>query len=88
MKYELGFYIPEDDIPHSDRRENHKSHIKGALFKDRFLHETTFHQSVLASPFERFSWGEVPFRTRPVKCLPSLSPVDATENLFGLSNWN
>jgi hypothetical protein len=25
--YELGFYIPEDDILHSDRRENLKSYI-------------------------------------------------------------
>jgi hypothetical protein len=27
VKYELGFYIPEDDILHSHRRENLKSHI-------------------------------------------------------------
>jgi hypothetical protein len=27
VKYELGFYIPEGDILHSDRRENHKSYI-------------------------------------------------------------
>jgi hypothetical protein len=27
VKYELGFYIPEDAILHSDRRENLKSHI-------------------------------------------------------------
>jgi hypothetical protein len=27
MKYELGRYIPEDDILHSDRRENLKSYI-------------------------------------------------------------
>jgi hypothetical protein len=27
VKYELGFYIPEDDILHSHRRENHKSYI-------------------------------------------------------------
>jgi hypothetical protein len=27
VKYELGFYIPEDDIPHSHRRENLKSYI-------------------------------------------------------------
>jgi hypothetical protein len=27
VKYELGFYIPEDDILHSHRRENHKSNI-------------------------------------------------------------
>jgi hypothetical protein len=27
VKYVLGFYIPEDDILHSDRRENLKSHV-------------------------------------------------------------
>jgi hypothetical protein len=27
MKYELGFYIPEDCILHSYRRENLKSYI-------------------------------------------------------------
>jgi hypothetical protein len=27
VKYELGFYIPEDDILHSHRRENFKSYI-------------------------------------------------------------
>jgi hypothetical protein len=27
LKYELGFHIPEDDILHSHRRENHKSYI-------------------------------------------------------------
>jgi hypothetical protein len=27
MKYELGFYIPEDDILHSQRREHLKSYI-------------------------------------------------------------
>jgi hypothetical protein len=27
VRYELGFYISEDDILHSDRRENLKSHI-------------------------------------------------------------
>jgi hypothetical protein len=27
VKYELGFYIPEDDILHIHRRENLKSHI-------------------------------------------------------------
>jgi hypothetical protein len=27
VKYDLGFYIPEDDILHSDRRENLKSYI-------------------------------------------------------------
>jgi hypothetical protein len=27
VRYELGFYIPEDGIFHSDRRENLKSYI-------------------------------------------------------------
>jgi hypothetical protein len=27
VKYELGFYIPEDDILHSHSRENVKSYI-------------------------------------------------------------
>jgi hypothetical protein len=27
VKYERGFYIPEDDILHSDRRENLKSYM-------------------------------------------------------------
>jgi hypothetical protein len=27
VKYELGFYIPEDDILHSHRRETLKSYI-------------------------------------------------------------
>jgi hypothetical protein len=27
VKYELGFYIPEDDNLHSDHRENFKSYI-------------------------------------------------------------
>jgi hypothetical protein len=26
MRYELGFYIPQDDILHSHHRENHKSY--------------------------------------------------------------
>jgi hypothetical protein len=28
VKYEQGFYIPEDDILHSDCRENLKSYIE------------------------------------------------------------
>jgi hypothetical protein len=27
VKYELGFYIPEDDVLHSHCRENFKSYI-------------------------------------------------------------
>jgi hypothetical protein len=33
VKYELGFYIPEDDILHSDRRENLKSYYLTRLQK-------------------------------------------------------
>jgi hypothetical protein len=32
VKYELGFYIPEDDILHSDRRENLKSYMHFSCF--------------------------------------------------------
>jgi hypothetical protein len=28
VRYELGFYIPEDDILHSQSRENLKSYIE------------------------------------------------------------
>jgi hypothetical protein len=31
VKYELGFYIPEDDILHSHRRENLKSYLNRPL---------------------------------------------------------
>jgi hypothetical protein len=39
VKYELDSYIPEDDILHSDRRENLKSYITGkiAQFCDTFI---------------------------------------------------
>jgi hypothetical protein len=30
VKYELGFYIPEDDILHSRRCENRKSYMTGS----------------------------------------------------------
>jgi hypothetical protein len=30
VKYEMGFYIPEDDILHNHRSENVKSYIEGA----------------------------------------------------------
>jgi hypothetical protein len=32
VKYELGFYIPEDDILHSHRRENLKSYSVKTTF--------------------------------------------------------
>jgi hypothetical protein len=31
--YELGFYIQEDDILHSHRRENLKSYLKSCILK-------------------------------------------------------
>jgi hypothetical protein len=31
VKYELGFYIPEDDVLHSHRRENLKSYSERSL---------------------------------------------------------
>jgi hypothetical protein len=33
VKYELGFYIPEDDILHSHRRENLKSYMRNFLLR-------------------------------------------------------
>jgi hypothetical protein len=35
VRYELGFYIPEDDILHSHRRESPKSH---AVIQLGFIH--------------------------------------------------
>jgi hypothetical protein len=32
VKYELGFYIPEDDIIHSHRRENLNSYMENTCF--------------------------------------------------------
>jgi hypothetical protein len=32
VKYELGFYIPEDGIRHSHRRENLKSYTEVTVF--------------------------------------------------------
>jgi hypothetical protein len=36
VKYELGFYIPEDNILHSDRRESLKSYVIGFFFRNSF----------------------------------------------------
>jgi hypothetical protein len=35
VKYELGFYITEDDILHSHRRENLKSYMVSVGLMDR-----------------------------------------------------
>jgi hypothetical protein len=42
VKYELGFYIPEDDILHSHRRENLKSY-KGISLMTKELEKGTLH---------------------------------------------
>jgi hypothetical protein len=34
VKYELGFYVSEDDILHSHRRENLKSYMALASFRN------------------------------------------------------
>jgi hypothetical protein len=34
VKYEQGFYIPEDDILHSHRRENLKSYMMFIIFRN------------------------------------------------------
>jgi hypothetical protein len=33
VRYEMGFYIPEDDILYSHRRENLKSYIDSPMFR-------------------------------------------------------
>jgi hypothetical protein len=38
VKYELGFYIPENDILHSHRRENLKFYIGFYIPEDDILH--------------------------------------------------
>jgi hypothetical protein len=38
VKYELGFYIPEDTILHSHRRENLKSYARGLDHREDLRH--------------------------------------------------
>jgi hypothetical protein len=37
VKYKLGFYIPEDDILHSHRRENVKSYMSLNLINEAHI---------------------------------------------------
>jgi hypothetical protein len=37
VKYELGFYIPEDDILQSQRREHLKSYMEADLVSDKMF---------------------------------------------------
>jgi hypothetical protein len=42
VKYELGFYIPEDDIRHSHCRENLKSYTTNPVFRFCFLEKKVY----------------------------------------------
>jgi hypothetical protein len=35
VRYELGFYVPEDDILHSPRRENLRAYISQEKYPER-----------------------------------------------------
>jgi hypothetical protein len=48
VKYELGFYIPEDDILHSHRFENLESYMLIAVNDFRFLHRETVNINLFA----------------------------------------
>jgi hypothetical protein len=39
VRYELGFYTPEDDILHSHRRENLKSYRSRVLWRELYNEE-------------------------------------------------
>jgi hypothetical protein len=47
VKYEVGFYIPEDDILHSHRREHLKSYVQFGGVLGVVLSETASRQSSL-----------------------------------------
>jgi hypothetical protein len=51
VKYELGFYIPEDDILHSHCRENLKSYIY-----DVFVTHSIFSISTVYIPKKGMQW--------------------------------
>jgi hypothetical protein len=57
MKYELGFYIPEDDILHSHRRETLKSYIdnncQSMLLYTIFYHPDTKYSELVCISFHR-----------------------------------
>jgi hypothetical protein len=49
VKYELGFYIPEDDILHSHRREELKSYRSSYFFRELFCLCASVSDSELAA---------------------------------------
>jgi hypothetical protein len=46
VRYELGFYIPEEDILHSHRRETFKSHTVSGLLNSSGLSVRRTHPSI------------------------------------------
>jgi hypothetical protein len=53
VRYELSFYIPEDGVLHSQRRENLKSYL---LITVKFLsHRQITHRNNNFQEFKRFS---------------------------------
>jgi hypothetical protein len=60
VRYENGFYIPEDDILHSHRRENLKSYIALTGYVSAVRYEHGFYipeDGVLHSPRSQFASG-------------------------------
>jgi hypothetical protein len=56
VKYELGFYIPEDDILHSDRRESLKSCLSTVV---RLLADVGILECPKATPKARGQRSEI-----------------------------
>jgi hypothetical protein len=52
VKYELGFYIPEDDVLHSHRREN----LKPYMLQDEFYSALQPFQSTCVSIADKGQW--------------------------------
>jgi hypothetical protein len=57
VKYELRFYIPEDDILHSDRRENLRSHIASQKFSSLGMSGTLPMRAAAHNSHVQFSWA-------------------------------
>jgi hypothetical protein len=74
VRYELGFYIPEDDILHSHRRGNLKSY-KTSLFETlakTLLSESEVQCLYKSSPFTSISNAHTLSSHQPLSCFPSI----------------
>jgi hypothetical protein len=69
VKYELGFYIPEDDILHSHRRENLISYIGWNRFQDKRVQNDKLAELCLKAArswgLRSRQWEEDPERAQP-----------------------